>query len=63
MQVYMGCQCIAGGVAQAGLCPKQCGNSMYLYIAVLFLTKFIGAMDIIPNMTLFMRYLVQPLID
>ena len=52
--MYTDCSCVESGVATEGMCDKQC-SSLYLYIIALFFTKFIGSMDVIPTMTMFMR--------
>ena len=54
LQVYVGCNCTEDGRATKGMCPKEC-NMLIPYAIVLFLSKFIASMDVIPTMHLFMR--------
>ena len=57
LQIYSDCGCIddGQGTATPGMCEKYC-STVIPYAVVLFFSKFLASMDIVPTMTVFMRY-------
>ena len=55
--MYSDCECIdeGHGTATPGMCEKHCTTTIP-YAVALFFSHFIASMDVVPTMTVFMRY-------
>ena len=56
--MYSNCSCIPDGLATAGLCPNDCW-AIYPWAVVNFLASVVGAMKIMPNFVMIIRYEIQ----